>query len=376
MTRSIFRKRIARGLSIIIAAAVLSVTGCETDESGDSSALLLLLAGGSGGKTFDSASVPGDAVSVSTSSTSFKMIYANNQAGIIFPYEDDDEASTLDEDFFFMGQTEVTNKLVAEVFQWALDNGKLSTTVSDHNGVDSTTVKYGEQQLADIDFYSCRIEYSAGAFSVETGYDDHPIARVSWYGAIMFCNWLTEMKDGSTDNCVYSGIDTTLDYTEIVEDTSKTGYRLPSLKEWLFAARYIGQTAPTGGDLATEYVARDVNSGDSTLTDGYYWTPGDYASGALADHDDATETGAVAWYDANSGGDTHEVAGKTPNQLGIYDMSGNIWEYYFEIITGNARLRGGGYPHDENSVQIVDGTRSTSPGTGASADGFRLAKTQ
>jgi formylglycine-generating enzyme required for sulfatase activity len=76
------------------------------------------------------------------------------------------------------------------------------------------------------------------------------------------------------------------------------GYRLPSREEWTFAAR--------GG----------VPCDDPDDTDDPWNYP--YAG--------SNTPGEVAWYAANAGGRTHNVAEKQPNSLGIYDMSGNVRE--------------------------------------------------
>jgi len=67
-------------------------------------------------------------------------------------------------------------------------------------------------------------------------------------------------------------------------------FRLPTEAEWEFAAR--------GGSQSKGY----TYSGSNTLSD-------------------------VAWYSGNSGSTTHDVATKSPNELGIYDMSGNVFEW-------------------------------------------------
>ena len=96
--------------------------------------------------------------------------------------------------------------------------------------------------------------------------DNHPMYFVSWHEAMEFCEKMNKYAPPGWQ------------------------FTLPTETQWEFAAR--------GGNKSRDY----KYSGSDT--------PGD-----------------VAWYGANSGGTTHEVGGKGPNELGLYDMSGNVREW-------------------------------------------------
>ena len=136
---------------------------------------------------------------------------------------------------------------------------------------------------------------------------------------------------------------------------SATGMRLPSEAEWEYACRAGTTTA--------------FNNGSS---------------------DDAT-VGTIAWYNANSGSQTHAVGGKAATALGLHDMSGNVWEWvndgydgtYYSVspstnplgpVPGTYRvLRGGSFYYNTGLVRSSYRGYYLPGGTGIDF-GFRVAR--
>jgi len=192
--------------------------------------------------------------------------------------------------------------------------------------------------------------------------DNLPVERVSWYDALVFANKLS-VKDGlqpayriknSNDPAQWGEVPRTAndkdwDKVEVVDGAN--GWRLPSEHQWEFAAK--------GGTKSAGY------KGESTDTYFVY-------SGSNED-----TLGDFAVYKDNSDDRTHEVGKRKPNELGLYDMSGNVREWcydtYYPDNSTERVYRGGCW--DNLSLHVRSAFRSYyNPGLRFNFLGFRLVR--
>jgi len=174
--------------------------------------------------------------------------------------------------------------------------------------------------------------------------------EISWYAAVEYCNWKSE-KEGLSKSYTINGEKVTCDFTA-------KGYRLPTEAEWEFAAR--------GGNKSEGY---KYSGGSNYLK--------------------------VAWMSENSGSKVHPVGTKEPNELGLYDMSGNLyewcWDWYSDNYyksspkenptgpsTGSRRVKRGGYwDNPANYCRVAHrGSHFYPYFSFSDGDGFRLSRTK
>ncbi len=190
---------------------------------------------------------------------------------------------------FWMQTTEVTNTQFRRLAQWALDND-LATLSQEADLV--LRDQNGNQDY----FYVFRAEMEIGydatgdsLFLRDAGHGlnpDNPVVGLTWWGAAAYCNWLS-LREGRRP---------AYDHTTWLAQLDGEGYRLPTEAEWEYAARAGSGTAFAGSQIA------DMDCGPDSL-------------------------GFQAWYCANAPDWTRPVAQLWPNNFGLYDVHGNVWEF-------------------------------------------------
>ena len=184
-------------------------------------------------------------------------------------------------------------------------------------------------------------------------YEKMPVVYVTWYGAMEYCNWLSR-KERLESAYIY---DNDIKRYRLNNYPENKGYRLPTEAEWEYAAR--------GGKY---------NQGNQ-----------------YAGSDDIDEVG---WYRQNSG-EIQVVGLKLPNELGIYDMSGNVSEwcvdnfssydeelkvdYYYQSQTDkdyDTRIEKGGNCFNPAEIAQIADHSACNPGISWGSVGFRVARSK
>ena len=193
-------------------------------------------------------------------------------------------------------------------------------TSSSHNGWQNNVIF----KIKDVEFTMIPVEYSSGNFLLAQTETTEAL-----YEAVMNDGKISQLPKS---NISYSGFE---NFINALNSEMVLTFNFPSVSEWEFAAK--------GGNKSQGFTYSGSN-----------------------------DIAQVAWYDNNSGNTKHEVATKQPNELGFYDMSGNVWEwteYYYNYPYNHYYYYGGSY--QSSSSDCKNGSRGNTD-SADNARGMRL----
>jgi formylglycine-generating enzyme required for sulfatase activity len=230
-----------------------------------------------------------------------------------------------------------------------------------------------EVTFAQYSLYASAVKIKLPA-TIDGNYNGkNPVHSVSWFDACRYANWLSEQEGRKLAYRFYLGSDNLYtqplkpqdslyifnsyegEYHQVIRDSTANGYRLPTEAEWEYAAKE--------GKHRSDFTF----SGSNDLNE-------------------------VGWYSGNvKKGQTQLVATKKPNRLGLYDMSGNVWEWCEDwygnysadsqnnpkgVAKGYRRVvRGGGWYRNPGNCRAA-GRIDANPGVWDFDIGFRLYRTR